>query len=729
MSVPWRRRRTVDRNIGHLHGITWDELFELLSSIVHMPLVTERTQKALFMHADQRPELPQAAKPTFDYFRDVFSWIPLNPSKPGNSAAIREAFLEGSDSTAENPPLPSRAGLEALYSDLQDSATRVIYLIGSRGCGKTACMNYFLSENHERLNLDGMTWFRTDIAKIYEARSEKLTIEQYHRAHCIYIAIKYSHQDKLLGAFQLCDDGAAENCDFFRRLLDQPDSAEIRDCWLEIVRIFKRSASSVDFVIRVVRGFERDDKRTDYELLFAEMLAEITHSRDGKTRQVIQILDGVDNVDRINASDLYRTFLEQLGAQIGISEKQGPFAKTIVILRKETLHDLLAVSSEVQRVSSSGRKRRERVIQPVDAMQLVLRKLSIIRNPKSDYFKKKKDAATHIKGYDESCERMFEKFVEIYFTRLGRVCDAPNREPNRSAEVLDRLFNHNLRSLCLNVIATYQYVVAFVKITQMAGVNPSGQVVEEALKSSSRLVLEGSITGGEAVMPIHAPLYDDESRWCPNLFDFPYNDSVLRWEGLCLYRALQYFQSLTEKGGRVEGALREHLANTLKYSADSIDQALQLGWRYGLWNVVNHSGRGAAREPVLALSSKGRFLLRAVFLDPAITYFMATATLLHSNHFGSQLWRLHETQPGKLRGFVPSLVKSGLTMMRYVRSAHLYEARNDFLPEPKTHWEPAMELHEWRESMCRYIAIFSQQDKQLAQQLIQDLRGIAPEKH
>ena len=60
------------------------------------------------------------------------------------------------------------------------------------------------------------------------------------------------------------------------------------------------------------------------------------------------------------------------------------------------------------------------------------------------------------------------------------------------------------------------------------------------------------------------------------------------------------------------------------------------------------------------------------------------------------------------RAFVPSLVKSVLTTMRDVASAHVCEVKREYLREPQSAWAPPTDnMRRWRQTLFRYIVNYS----------------------
>lgn len=171
-----------------------------------------------------------------------------------------------------------------------------------------------------------------------------------------------------------------------------------------------------------------------------------------------------------------------------------------------------------------------------------------------------------------------------------------------------------------------------------------------------------------------------------------------------------------------EHSLVYQLKTDLGYSDADTEAAIAVAWDFGLIEPYE-----VLREHVdrLRITPKGEFIMRLPFENPAITYFMATTGRLSKATLSdSKTFELHDPRRGAARRFVPSAIKTGLTLLRHVRSAHALEMGTASLTEERrlTYALPAMDV--WLRRAVGYGAAYSRNNPIGYRELVNDLQGI-----
>lgn len=665
--------------------------------------------------------------PLSRYLERVHSLVPLNPSNADRRVAIRESYLPGSQDGPDAGALPSPGAMRELLEHVLDPDTRTIYLIGPRGSGKTAVLNYFLNEHQETLNQHNATWLRSDFSKIFVMGVHdptRLTLEEYQRAHSIYVCIKYAPTDAQFAIFDRNQSLDPRACSFAQESIPA-ESQIFAEVWDEIVRcVDLYKTDSIAFVKHATAEYGRGEnsRRAAYQSIYQRMMAAI--GPQGKHRNVlVQILDGLDNIDRVTHEERYKEALAQMADEIGVTEKQSTFSKSVVVLRRETYQDLRkAINGRLKHSLPQSEQMLE--IRPVDPERIFNHKQTVVEEPRSAFFREAMERARGNARFEQGWEKRLSNFAKAYFEELAQVCGRDKKKGDSSARVvLEVLFNDNLRSLCRNVVATYDYVRSHVR---SRAVDPRNVEVmfQSILNRGRHLILEGSITAGEPML-MPAEEHNPEVAWCPNMFDFPLTENLKRWEGLCLLRLLQDLRA-RGRAGMTERQAWDLLSH-LEYSEDAARLAISVAWNFGLWKVADSYGNSV---PLLVLSRKGNYVMDAPFINPSVTYFMATATRFRMQHLeDSKMWELHNPRPGELRRFVPSATKTGLTLLRYIVEADAHERTAELLPGSPGRWALPMDLigRFWLPAVKHNIETFGSFNESRAEQareLLRDLRSL-----
>ncbi len=148
--------------------------------------------------------------------------------------------------------------MDRLWADLvsRHPSTRVVVVYGERGSGKTAAVNWLIDKHyHTDLREKKITWFRTDILRIYK-HQKKVRLLSYTLAHSIYVALSHASTD---AAFQGIDKPQDDHTSFFAHLIGTyPADNYLVHLWRELLTVWKAVERSAELMDAVRGSFEEE---------------------------------------------------------------------------------------------------------------------------------------------------------------------------------------------------------------------------------------------------------------------------------------------------------------------------------------------------------------------------------------------------------------------------------------------------------------------------------------
>ncbi len=629
------------------------------------------------------------------FAEDVIGWIPLNPNdihrvkalvstyhlpgyeyfNPETSTLecphpVTKEYKKQTTNILSNNKLPTKDGLIALFYAVTQSTNQFIGISGRRGSGKTIALNFFLVTAHRSLSLNGIIWFRTDVAKLWEYESGYLNVTQYTILHSIYIGLKYSGQDQNLAALK---NNGKEFTNYLLELSETyPSLKKVFLVWNSLLdsytNVIRKSIDDING--KPVTDFLREGRQIilehgDYVLenVYSEMIAFLRRvaQKEGKSLKILIILDGIDNIRVAAEQDRYFNFLSEIDKLFsGTPLKVGD--KFLLVARPETFIDLIFLKTTMLNGSHVPIKF------DVDSdfiMDLLKKKSNAIERP-VEYFQQTAESYTGSRFIDTDKSRDFTRSLEYLLAIFKYTTKTSIDSKSASTKPIDLIFDGNLRSLLRNSIRAHHHKI------RLSNVNVS----------RVRTLFEGSVLAGCNSMPKN---FDDtvHGHWCPNLFEYATIQKG-HWTGLIVVRLIQ-LMSAVKIGVTREEAIY-FLNKYFGYDVTIADTAFQIIAEYSLIRGVNHKFVGfddnkvrPKKTRLYSITEKGRYLLKQTFKDYAIFYFMAVGTPLDFERLKSKGIDLklftHSLEPD--RHFFRAAILSGLILWAHIFTA-VRQERNAF---------------------------------------------------
>lgn len=262
----------------------------------------------------------------------ISRWWPVSPGKQNASDKIRETYLPAIEdldvSESRYANIFSNTTGECKFDHALQGKNGLIIVQGARGAGKTAFLNYWLSERHDRLLKNDTHWFRIDAAKVFDIYKEiqsesirldvKKIIDRYMVIHTLYVILMY--------AGVLGDEGADDPTRMTTNQSFQTWAAAVKNidtvAFNDVLNVFARPIRSwregnpaqrdiSQFVVKniVCSSWENDNLYVQKIFqIFKRFCSEIS-----KRSKIIIFLDGVDNIAWTQRSLFYNQVCSKIG--------------------------------------------------------------------------------------------------------------------------------------------------------------------------------------------------------------------------------------------------------------------------------------------------------------------------------------------------------------------------------------------------------------------------------
>lgn len=331
-----------------------------------------------------------------EYVKEVCRWVAANPNKIESRLRVLDTYCE----TTYNTTLDD---MTIFANDLvQDTSHRTasfvldyelmkhqhVAIVGSRGEGKTAFLNYWLTKRHDAFESGNITWFRFDVTKVYKifpaikfmhsnvlpkhlndrpstpGMSVVDAYKMYFRAHSIFVAICYGSSlgnDPMgwsLDAFLGCDNKSRVLRDIIAKMSERDHDLIIKCCsWFksvvmnyeikysvnsrtssEFLSAIKGKDHSVEVVSRIVELLCSDSECYNLTQRFFDCLRSVVIQYK---YAIYVIFDGIDNIDWTKRDDFYNFSCSLFtciwdNCRLDIGEE----ASLIICSREETLSEI-----------------------------------------------------------------------------------------------------------------------------------------------------------------------------------------------------------------------------------------------------------------------------------------------------------------------------------------------------------------------------------------------------
>lgn len=671
----------------------------------------------------------------YAFLERVSRWIPANPSKAATYRQITSTYLpiertEHAQHDCANARLaqwPSRFGLDAA---IENKKNRVILLKGPRGIGKTAFLNYWLTIRTRELESKDITWFRIDIAKIYEIWVEhRYSIEQlpsliirYHRVHTLYVLLVYSgHMSTREDQHRFPHD---ETSDLFRRVLRSMQSdRKLYDHIEHFARDLRKIADSLipqlgeryDISREVVAAvLARADKR------MLDCIGDIIDGFNSECKRLrieaLLIVDGLDNISWSHAPGFYVASCEAIAKFVGIYCKELN-ARAILAVRPETAWELEVIATR----SDSGWNNLS-AVQGVEGSNHVIKHLSVrVPNPidivrtkvaasLGDVFRHEFDNALRQlpeTAYRETClqrlghahvtvEKTIRDLIGVVNLELNQLAGWRAEYKNQESRIkrpieetaracCELLFDNDVRAFLENVlrIIRVQYFAMSRRVPR----------ADEPDRLVQHIFLNGKTFLDSADMARWGARKDCRERGSvfPNIFWY---DTALnkpeawRWHGLA---GLRLLQALRMYGPQTAGDLVSMLFIVFEYDRGVVREIIEAFIAFGLVEVQVFENRDMRHwhektghkliatvdnsvtsnlTAVVEITAKGHLYFEYVWGRPELLYFFALDTPLGNGFVNddSRYVRNHRSYEDytSIVDFYRAAIPTGQVLLRHI---------------------------------------------------------------
>jgi len=215
--------------------------------------------------------------------------------------------------------------------------SKIIFIRGKKGSGKTFSLGYFLNKKTRDLNNQGITWFRIDATKIYELRykyptvfnilaSKGILLESYLYSQIFFVLSRYHNTDSVLKGI---------NFNEILKEISEEKAIPIEELREIFIKLTNEAINAPNFNNSLNgKPWIKLCKEESFDFLKSFSLKSLSHlKKQGK--QVVLFLDGIDNVDYdLKHFELVLNEIRDLlwGDKI---ELQDYFSKIIVFSRPE----------------------------------------------------------------------------------------------------------------------------------------------------------------------------------------------------------------------------------------------------------------------------------------------------------------------------------------------------------------------------------------------------------
>lgn len=622
----------------------------------------------------------------------LFGWFGARPFDERTSL-LMDAFYVTKLSHNQPSSVPSKVGLESFVDSIKDARYKNIFLIGDRGVGKSAAVNYLFNKRFAEIIASKATIFRADIAKLHDLfngpRSLQgkpaISIKAYMILHAFMVALAHSKgQDPALKRFQFdALEPLTRTTDFQKYLSDHAQKNDTLAHWGIIRSGYKRALQKspkenedlIDFISYTA------DRITDSDAveLWNEFVNYLKSPQHGQLKNISLVFDGVDNLhsDEFPYSSTKRTnhewytdYLQQLYLEFTNEQTFINCDVRVFSFRTSTYEEFKQLS---QTLTHEDKRTREIYCKPVDPFKQIGKRLIGIdskiarefftREIHSDQDKRNISAITEnifrlkgdLKDYIFKLMAVFQDLIEDYPHFSGKKSISRTALPQIISKYV---FGDNIRSFSRNL------VLGFSAIDKYQKENPNAIISRDQIFESSILA------GGKYFSDNFRR--DIKGRWLPNVFEYLHSPEDSRWRGLTSIRVLQ----LTPNGESEETSLTANalcrLLARLNYDEPNTMRSIQLLLDFGLIRPRYQLKQG--RVITYEKTFKGGFILWLIQNNLSTLYLMGTNTPFRRkkqvNAFGEELvdkvWLHSTTRP---RFFWTCAARTAVQMIRTIKTS------------------------------------------------------------
>lgn len=545
-----------------------------------------------------------------------------------------------------------------------------IFLIGSRGAGKTAFLNFWLTVRHPDFEKSNRTWFRIDVAKVHKiwrqslssAPSARISIVEiyklYFRIHSAFVVLCYGGKAFPPKYNPDIGDGKSLVLENVYKHIERSD----HDCLRMLTEMFSEEMHSFlllggshlrrDMSEFIIRNVLLDPVRRDR---FKNVLAQfmnLLESAIGTTKtKCIVIFDGLDNINWSKSNEFYSESCLNIGMVCENCDGDlGGSSKILFVTRSETFSEIpmdgdriVGYNNGVNTFFHDVRLGEPNIIHVIEKkLHAALKCASIIslrRHQDGKLFNPQLSAETD--RYISRQQNLIKRYAEIIEGNIiesvgaGSIDRIRNNTRAASGSILGMLYNGDIRAM----------LDSFVKANALDSfyITNFGRGAQ-----SRRRILQYVFLNGRPFYSTKFGQNIDEGRYqkdrglvFPNLFAYDTRrskDNPTAWHGLVMVRIIQ----MAKDSVFLVGEMMYVLENVFGYSREVIVETVLTMVAFSLI-YVEHSvvamqdNRLGAMPDVYRkfrnsafVTAKGKLILEIVKARPDVLYFYALDTPLLS---------------------------------------------------------------------------------------------------
>lgn len=540
-----------------------------------------------------------------------------------------------------------------------------IFHVGNSGSGKTITQNCWLHTNNNLLEKKKIFWIRCDGQKLYELwakyndqsydKDKHIGIREYLDIQLLYVFAKYSDDPKRQLFSQIIEE--IKQSDIKYAIPDTKKALAFRD------RNFIEALEEEIEKIKAVESSKPEGWSYAVDEIMLNSQMTVNYYQKSKLRwislsrtlqdflrkngyKILKILDGLDNIDIATQSDeeFYKRMLIQA---YEITTKKRERNVIYFLAMRDKTYEEFKHSYSIQ----------------TDTMEHYLDKFKIDHEPPC--FKEiSEERRKYIKQNNEFTEThttddntRFIKIVEsiIQFERIG------DKTLNQSYHGDVRTFLYNRLSLCLQVFYRWKQLGRkdyddYSKIIHL--LKKRNKFLNGRFYLDSRYSPDYKRNKGEYCYNI---FYSDTQGEVNENVTFGNNDSM------CSLRILQMLKDKLINNNYED--IINNCNDLFGYNRQHIDRSLTLLKKYGLIDTTYIARNG---KILFEISRKGIEIIREIFTNIDILYYLSLDTYLPKFFFTEKLLRSHINQlpinlkHGVLTNFISASTLSSLFFLSFV---------------------------------------------------------------
>lgn len=303
----------------------------------------------------------------YNYLKHVCGWFPANPNNHENINQLESVFFKMKQDThikySSFPTANLQTNLENNLFEFDNVVDEHddIAVIGVRGVGKTAFLNYWLNVNTKRREKDNFIWFRIDATKVYKIYFKNIKhnsgivmhniLFQYLVFHTAYVVQMYSGrflnsppQDKsdifvrFMNTYSQDDDFVAALSALNDRftVISSQFAVKEEDLYEEFDTKAKGKRFATDISIKFIESLFSDRLNIFYRhaILIYNKLIEYVNENNITTAILV---DGIDNMSWAPTDPVYIEMCTSVSFVFQQVSQSFLKSKRIVIARPEAL--------------------------------------------------------------------------------------------------------------------------------------------------------------------------------------------------------------------------------------------------------------------------------------------------------------------------------------------------------------------------------------------------------